>query len=325
MYRTSAGISGQYAGPGNDYNQPENCTTSSRSGRYRHATVKQWHNSTRTTPGRNECYHSAGASSSHYLLHRSVNPAQNFNALINHEIMAGLVSKSNRFGDRYNGRPHSQYANSIKKYTSVSKRPLNRAEQSQLINFLQTFTATRRWHWRSLTTTLHSFTSAGVFTPHSPVDRRVQLTQTTLLSTLLDAIIFKCNQKPEVRDIDSQGIANLLWAMAKLVDNGPEWTPEFQEAMAALLPHVIAQRKQFNAQGIANLLWAMAKLVDNGQERTPEFNEAVAALLPQVNPKKDQFDPQHIASLLWAWRNWWITDMNRHRGLKRLWPRCCPT
>ncbi|WBA79391.1 hypothetical protein [Endozoicomonas sp. GU-1] len=51
MYRTSAGISGQYAGPGNDYNQPENCTASSKPGRYRHANVKQWHNSPALPPG----------------------------------------------------------------------------------------------------------------------------------------------------------------------------------------------------------------------------------------------------------------------------------
>ena len=39
-----------------------------------------------------------------------------------------------------------------------------------------------------------------------------------------------------------QEIANLLWAMAKLVDNGQEQTPELKEAVAALLPQVIAQK-----------------------------------------------------------------------------------
>ncbi len=41
-----------------------------------------------------------------------------------------------------------------------------------------------------------------------------------------------------------QDIANLLWAMAKLVDNGQEQTPELKEAVAALLPHVNAQKDQ---------------------------------------------------------------------------------
>ena len=232
MDRSSAGISRKYARSDNDYNQPDDHAASSRSGRYRHGTVRQWYNPPRTTPGRNEFYHSAGARSSQYLQCRSVNPTQDFNALIKQEIMDDLVSKSDRFGHRYDGRNHSQYAHSIKKYTSASKRPLNRAEQSQLIRLLQNFTATRRWNWRSLTTTLHSFTSAGVFTPHKPMDERVKRTQAALLSTLLDAIMFKCNQKPEARNIGAQGIANLLWAMAKLVDNGQEQTQELNEAVA---------------------------------------------------------------------------------------------
>ncbi len=97
-----------------------------------------------------------------------------------------------------------------------------------------------------------------------------------------------------------QGIANLLWAMAKLVDNGQKQTPGLNEAVAALLPHVNAQKANFTPQAITNLLWAMAKLVDNGQERTAELKEAVAALLPHVNAQKTNFKPQEIANLLWA-------------------------
>ncbi|MBO9484858.1 hypothetical protein, partial [Salinisphaera sp. G21_0] len=166
MHRPPAGISGQYARPGNDYNHPENRAASSRPGRYRHATVRQWDNPPRINPGRDEFYNSSGASPSQYLLCRSVNPVQDFNALIKQEIMDDLVIKSNRFGHRYDGRHHGKYASLIKKYSLAAKRPLNRAEQSQLIHLLQNFTATRSWNWRSLTTTLHSLTSAGVFTPH---------------------------------------------------------------------------------------------------------------------------------------------------------------
>ncbi|WP_146000331.1 DUF1601 domain-containing protein, partial [Endozoicomonas acroporae] len=300
MDRSSAGISGQYATSDNGYNQPNGHAPSSGRGRYRHATVRQQDSHPRSTPGCNEFHHSSGTRPSQYLMHRSVTSAQDFNALIKPEIMAGLVRKSDRFGHHYDGRDHGLYASSVKKYTSAAKRPLNRAEQSQLMRLLQNFTAARSWNWRSLTTTFHSLTSAGVFTLHKPMDARVKLTQTNLLSTLFDSIIFNCNQKPPARDIDAQGVANLLWAMAKLVDNGQERTAELKEAVAVLLPHVNAQKKQFIPQGIANLLWAMAKLVDNGQERTPELNEAVASLLSHVNAQKDQFDTQNIANLLWA-------------------------
>ncbi|WP_163373231.1 RAP domain-containing protein [Endozoicomonas acroporae] len=300
MHRTSAGISGKYARSGNDDNQPDNHTASARCGRYRQCTVRHRDNPPRPALGHNEFYHSPGARPHQHLLRRSVNIAQDFNALIKKEIINGLVSKSDRLGDRYDGRDHGLYASSIKKYTSTSKRPLNRAEQGQLIHLLQNFTATRSWNWRSLTTTLHSFTSAGVFTAHNPIDERVKRTQVALLSTLLDAIIFNCNQKPEVRDIDARGIANQLWAMAKLVDNGQVRTPEIEKAMAALLSHVNALKDQFIPQHITNLLWAMAKLVDSGQEQTSVFKGATAALLPLVNAQKDQFNAQGITNLLWA-------------------------
>ncbi|WBA79345.1 RAP domain-containing protein [Endozoicomonas sp. GU-1] len=300
MDRSSAGISGQYAGSGNDDNQPDDQASSSRHGRYGYATVRQWDTPSRTAPARHEFYHSSSTRSSQHLQYRSVNPAQDFNTLTKQEIMDDLVSQSYRFGQRYDGRHHGRYASSIKKYTSASKRPLNRAEQIQLIRLMQNFSVTRSWNWRSLTTTLHSFTSAGVFTPHNPIDERVKGTQAALLSTLLDAIIFKCNQKPPARDIDAQGVANLLWAMAKLVDSGQERTPGLNKAVAALLPHMNAQKDQFIPQHIANLVWAMAKLVNNGLERTPEFNEAMASLLSNLNAQKAHFKPQEITNLLWA-------------------------
>ncbi|MGO0307059.1 DUF1601 domain-containing protein [Endozoicomonas acroporae] len=300
MDRSSAGISGQYTTSDNGYNQPNGHAPSSRRGRYRHATVRQQDTHPRSTPGCNKFHPSSGTRPSQYLMHRSVNSAQDFNALIKPEIIVDLVRKSDCFGHRYDGRDHGLYASSIKKYTSAAKRPLNRAEQSQLMRLLQNFAATRSWNWRSLTTTLHSLTSAGVVTLHKPMDARVKLTQANLLSTLFDSIIFNCKQIPPPRDIDAQGVANLLWAMAKLVDSGQERTPELKEAVAVLLPHVNAQQNQFIPQHIANLLWAMAKLVDSGQERTPELKEAVAALLPHVNTQQNQFIPQHIANLLWA-------------------------
>ncbi|WBA79352.1 DUF1601 domain-containing protein [Endozoicomonas sp. GU-1] len=313
MDRSSAGISDQYTRSNNDYNQP---ATSSRRVRYRYGTVEQWDNPLLTPPRHNEFYHSSDACSSQNLMFRSVNSAQDFNALIKQEVMDGLVSKSDHFGHRYDGRNHGQYASSIKKYTSAAKRPLNRAEQSQLMRLLQNFTATRSWNWRSLTTTLHSLTSAGVFTPHKPMDERVNRTQAALLSTLLDSIIFNCNQKPEARDIGAQEITNLLWAMAKLVDSGQERTPELKEAVAALLPHVKAQKDQFKPQGVANLLWVMAKMVDNGQEQTPELNKAVVALLPCVNAQKAHFKPQEITNLLWAMAKLVDNGLERTPGRK---------
>ncbi|MBO9497570.1 hypothetical protein J7438_26300, partial [Thalassotalea sp. G20_0] len=140
--------------------------------------------------------------------------------------------------------------------------------------------------------------------------------QAALLSTLLDALILKCNQKTEASDIDVQGIANLLWAVAKLVDSGLslDKTPQLREAVNALLPHVATkaeskeEKDHFKSQEVTNLLWAMAKLVDNGLklEKTPKLKEAVAALLPHVKTKAESkeekgfLNAQATANLLWA-------------------------
>ena len=301
MDRGAAGISGKYTTSGNDYKKPDDHANSSRRGRSGNGTV-EWVNTPNTyTPRGKGFYNTSGACSSHYPSRRTVKPIQDFSDLITPENIAHLATISDKFGSCYDGKTHSQFANSIKQYTSNSKRPLSRDQISQLIPSLQTFKPKQQsWSWRSLTTTLHSLTSAGVFTPHKHMDETVKHPQANLLSTLLDVIKLKCSQKPEPRDIDAQGIANLLWAMAKLVDNGQERTAELNAAVAALLPHVNAQKDQFKAQGIANLLWAMAKLVDNGQERTAELKAAVAALLPHVNAQKDQFNAQGIANLLWA-------------------------
>ena len=50
-------------------------------------------------------------------------------------------------------------------------------------------------------------------------DQAVRNTQTVLLTDLLDAVQYKCNESLEVRDIDARGTASVLWAMAKLVDH----------------------------------------------------------------------------------------------------------
>ncbi|WP_206679228.1 RAP domain-containing protein, partial [Endozoicomonas acroporae] len=111
-----------------------------------------------------------------------------------------------------------------------------------------------------------------------------------------------------------QHIANLLWALAKLVDNGlePEKTEMLKEVVAALLPHVKTkaeskeEKDHFNTQGTANLLWALAKLGDNGIEKTAKLKEILAALLYNVKTKvesteeNDHFKPQEVTNLLWA-------------------------
>ncbi|WBA85089.1 RAP domain-containing protein [Endozoicomonas sp. GU-1] len=313
MDRGGAGISWQCTTSGNDYNQPDDCTDSSKSGGYWHGPVRQVNAPLAYIQKRNE-YRASDSFSANHAKKHSIKPVHDFNALITQERMDYLLSISARYSDRYDGKKHSQFATVIKQYTSASRRPLHHSEQRQLIPLLHNFKATSGWTWRSLTTTLHSFTSAGVFTPHKYMSEGSKETQKALLSTLLVAVIRKCNQKTETSDIDAQGSTNLLWAVAKLVDNGLELekTPRLKEAVAALLPKVKTKaeskevKDHFIPQHISNLLWAVAKLVDNGLEITPKLKGAVAALLPYVTTNaeskedKDHFKPQEVVNLLWA-------------------------
>ncbi|WBA85081.1 RAP domain-containing protein [Endozoicomonas sp. GU-1] len=298
------------------YKQPDDRTDSTKSGRYRHGTVRLMIAPLPYIQRCNERHPASDACSANRPPGHSVKPDHGFNALITQEKMDWLVEVSARYSDRYDGKKHSQFATLIKQYTAASQRPLNHSEQRQLIPLLHNFKATPGWTWRSLTTTFHSFTSAGVFTPHQYMDEWVKEAQAALLSTLLDSVILKCNQKPEARGIDAQGTVNLLWALAKLVDNGLalEKTVKLKEVVAALLPHVKTkaeakeEKDRFNTQGTANLLWALAKLVDNGLalEKTAKLKEVVAALLPQVKTiaeskeEKDRVSTQGTTNLLWA-------------------------
>ncbi|WBA82133.1 RAP domain-containing protein [Endozoicomonas sp. GU-1] len=315
MDRGGAGVcqpGWKYTASGNDFKKPDDHAGASGSGQYRSGTVRQVQVPLRYTQKRNEFDPASDACSAHHPPGHSIKSVDGFNALITPEIKDWLTGGSARYGDRYDGRNHGQFACSIKQYTSGSKRPLNHSEQRQLLPLLHDFKVTPGWSWRSLTTTLHSLTSAGVFTPHKYMNEGNREIQAALLSTLLDALILKCNQKTVGSDVDIQGITNQLWALAKLVNNGLELkkTPKLKEAVSALLPLVQfkaeSKVEHFMPQEVANLLWAMAKLVGNGLklDNTPKLEEAVAALLPRVktkaDAKKDQFKPQEVSNLLWA-------------------------
>uniref|UniRef100_UPI0013D1B87B RAP domain-containing protein n=1 Tax=Endozoicomonas acroporae TaxID=1701104 RepID=UPI0013D1B87B len=134
---------------------------------------------------------------------------------------------------------------------------------------------------------------------------------------LLPHVKTKAESKKEKDHFKPQEVANLLWALAKLVVNGLELekTAGSKEAVTALLSHVKTkaesaeskeEKDHFIPQHIANLMWALATLVGKGLEKTPKLEEAVAALLPSVQTnansqeEKDDFTPQGFANLLWA-------------------------
>ncbi|WP_257294324.1 hypothetical protein, partial [Endozoicomonas sp. YOMI1] len=101
METGAAGISWKYTTSGNDYKQPDDHADASRSGLYRHGSVRQTNTPPFYIPRRNEFCHTSDACSAHYPPKHSVKPIHDFNALITQEKMDWLVSISARYGDRY--------------------------------------------------------------------------------------------------------------------------------------------------------------------------------------------------------------------------------
>ena len=104
------------------------------------------------------------------------------------------------------------------------------------------------------------------------VDNGLELEKTLKLkeavATMLLHVTTKAKSIEEKDHFTPQHIASLLWAVAKLVENGLELgkTSKLKEAVAALMPHVKtkteskAERGHFNPQEVTILLWALAKL-----------------------------------------------------------------
>ena len=231
---------------------------------------------------------------------RSVTSCQSFDSLVNPQRFRVLKGISDRFGAGYDGKAHGKFATEIKNYTTSCQRPLSLCEQNCLMPWLAVLPSPRHWNWRSLTTVFHSLTAAGAFTPRSCTDQAVTNAQATALTGLLDAVRHQCQQTTDASGIDVRGLANLLWAMAKLIDNGRCLTLEMKETVAALLPHVVVLNEQFIPQHISTLLWTVAKLVESSQEQVTEFKKLLVVLLPRVHALKDQFNAWGITNLLWA-------------------------
>ena len=243
---------------------------------------------------------SGGARFSSQVNGREVVSEQDFDRLISREKFAELDERAASFGVNYDGKGHSQYATLIKHYTSTCKRSLSREEQNRLIPLLPSFQPTTNWSWRSVTTAIHSLTSAGVFTAQKTTSEENRHTQLSVLGELLETVLHKCTERSGARGIDAKGIANLLWAMANLSNTCRELTTKLNDAATAVLPRVIALKDKFIPQGVTNLFWAMAKLVDNGYGQTLALKEAVLSLLPRVSELQERFIAQAVANLLWA-------------------------
>ena len=113
---------------------------------------------------------------------------------------------------------------------------------------------------------------------------------------------------------DAQAISNLLWALAKLAENGLLQLDQgglASQTVTALLSQMQSHQDDFTSQGVSNSLWALAKLVENGlfqQDQGFLASQAVTALLLKVVTPPGRLHLSKFPTFCGRWRNWWRTD-----------------
>ena len=220
-----------------------------------------------------------------------------FKQLIERQYLYNTEHESHRLGSRPRGEDHFHFAIAIKKCTQRRESILTPEELSLLLHATKSWIIDDNWRWISLSTVIHSLTTAGAFVPTSNVRPTTARDQARLLENLFNAIIAK-SATPD--SLDVQGVTNILWALARMIDSGLRIKPLFEKAVAALLPYLAIQCDQFSPQGISNLLWALAKLVQKGMNLTPQIKNAVLTLLPFALSQRSSFNAQEVSTELWA-------------------------
>ena len=181
-----------------------------------------------------------------------------------------------RFNKNYDGKKHGQYCSKIKTATKTRKKPLTDHEKLKCVAFMRHLSeVVYSFNGISLSTCIHSLVASQLlYPPRSTQWQRTALdgegesvkeAQKALIKALIKAVDVRAKrQERPPYGFDAQAISNLLWALAKLVDNGRLQLDQdslASQAVTALLPQVVTPPEPFKAQEISNLLWALAKLV----------------------------------------------------------------
>ena len=143
-----------------------------------------------------------------------------------------LLGGISRYREKYNGIDHSKFCNRIKKVTSKRESPLSQKEKKQLEDFVIALShdvEQTSFGAISISCCIHSLTSSQLLYPTSGDQKLTQA-----INTLTQALLKRVTK---INDFREQGIANLLWAVAKLVENGLDHG-QVNEAVTALLPLV---------------------------------------------------------------------------------------
>ena len=137
-----------------------------------------------------------------------------------------------RYNKNYKGRKHAQYCSKIKTATKTRKKPLTDHEKLKCVAFMRHLSeVVYSFNGISLSICIHSLVASQLlYLPRSSQWQRTALdgegesvkeAQKALIEAFLKAVDVRAKQQErQPNGFDAQAISNLLWALAKLVDNG---------------------------------------------------------------------------------------------------------
>ena len=230
-----------------------------------------------------------------------------------------MQSSAARYKKNYDGRKHGSYCNKIKNATRTRRKPLTDEEKPRFVPFMHHLSeVVYSFNERNLSTCVHSLVvSQLLYPPRSPQRQRnssgdesgsIKKAQKVLIEQLARAVEFRATLQQERAHcgFGVQSISNLLWSLAKLVENRLLQMDQgslASQAATALLLQVVTPPEPFTPQEISNLLWSLAKLVENRLLQMDQgglVSQAATALLLQVMNPPGPFNPQEISNLLWS-------------------------
>ena len=229
-----------------------------------------------------------------------------------------MQSTAARHHKNYEGRIHGKYCNQIKNATRIRRKPLTDDEKLRFVPFMRHLSeVVHSFNERSLSVCVHSLVASqllyplrftrGQRTASGGQGGSIKKAQKALIEQLARAVEFRATlQERAPCGFNAQEISNLLWALAKLVENGLLQLDQdglASQMVTALLPKVQSHQDDFTSQQVSNLLWTLAKLVENRLLQLDQDGlaiQAATALLSQVQSHQDDFISQGVSNLLWA-------------------------
>ena len=229
-----------------------------------------------------------------------------------------MQSVAARYKKNYDGRKHGQYCNQIKNATRTRRKPLTDDEKLRFVPFMRHLSeVVHSFNERSLSVCVHSLVASQLlYPPRSTRGQRtasggegesIKKAQKALIEQLARVVESRATlQERAPCGFNAQEISNLLWALAKLVENELLQLDQgglASQTVTSLLPKVVTPPGPFKPQEISNLLWALAKLIENELLQLNQgglASQTVTSLLPKVVTPPEPFKPQEISNLLWA-------------------------